>query len=122
MGRFYFCGLRNNLFLPKSGVYECLLGISKSKGDGLAGSPEATAAALMDVLQQVCVMREGPRDADLWSSASDQVDAELFLHLKACCDPLNVFQHFSRLFKMQFPFKVLHLSFHTSLLILISLF
>ena len=87
MGRFFYRGLRKNQYLPSTGVYECLLGLSREKGVWLAGGPEASAEAVMDIIKTVCVRRRGRRDKGFNGSA-DSFDEALFAHLKV--DALHV--------------------------------
>jgi hypothetical protein len=81
MGRFFYRGLGKNQSLPSTGVYECLLGLSREKGVWLAGGPEASAEAVMDIIRTVCVRRRGRRDNGFNGSA-DSFDEALFAHLK----------------------------------------
>ena len=83
LARFYFKGLQHNSHLGISGIYECLLGISKAKGDYLAGGPEASAAAIQDVVEKACRVRSGRRDPSFVDGLADTVDSELLCHLKA---------------------------------------
>ena len=78
MGRFFYQRLPKNSHLHST---ECLLGLSREKSPWLAGGPEASAEAVMDVIRAVCVRRRGKRDNGINGSA-DVLDERLFDHLK----------------------------------------
>lgn len=84
LGRFYFDKLKKNKFLPSSGLFECLVGLTRESGGFSDGSPNAAAAAIRLVVEQFCVRRQGKRiNRGTASGPGDEVDNELLNHFKA---------------------------------------
>ena len=79
IGRFYYQDLIGNRYLPRSGLYECILGVVRESGTG----GESSAQSFRVILESACTLRQGRRDPGKASGSEDSLDTELYEHVKA---------------------------------------
>ena len=78
IGRFYYQDLVGNRYLPRAGIYECIVGVVRETGTGGEGS----AQSVRIILESACTVRQGRRDQGKASGPEDALDQHLYDHIK----------------------------------------
>ena len=92
IGRFWYEGLGGNSYLPRSGIYEAIVGCCRVTGTGA----QASAQSVRVILENACTIRQGRRSDNQISGSEDRLDSSLYERMKAsyhaylstCCQKL----------------------------------
>ena len=87
IGRFWYEGLGGNSYLPRSGIYEAIVGCCRVTGTGA----QASAQSIRVILENACTIRQGRRSDNQISGSEDRLDSSLYEHMKASYQSCRLF-------------------------------